>query len=177
MTNHETTMETLFPVSERLDDADVEEAVAVLFEAALDPETGLLQPCLVKEWPDLLESEGVTMAEFVGDDMAWVLELFRVGYCQPRRKSFIAFGNPLKLKGSKEWPGPQINQTLRILARCIRLGRQGAVQKILGSISAGPDSLKRAIGPWAIVRPVRLFDIPNEEQARLGLEEGSQRCS
>jgi hypothetical protein len=51
------------PATDTLDDADVEEAIAVLFEAALDPSTGILVPALVREWPDMLESEGMTMDE------------------------------------------------------------------------------------------------------------------
>jgi hypothetical protein len=101
--------------------------------------------------------------------MAWVMEIFRVGYCQPGRQSVIAFGNPNKIKDSVEWPGAQINQTLRILARKLRLGRQNAAQKIVGAIEGGNDALKRAIGAWASVRSVRAFDLPHEEQVRLGL--------
>jgi hypothetical protein len=151
------------------DEADTEEGIAVLFEAALDPSTGILVPALVNEWEDLLASEGATMEELVGPEMAWVLRLFAVGYCKPGRQTVLAFGHPEQIRRSREFPTAQVKQTLRILARALRLGRQHTAQKILGGISAGADSLKRTIGARASVRSVRAYDLAHEEQLRLGL--------
>lgn len=169
MMDAEMTFEALFSADEDLDDAEIEEGIAVLFQAAIDPETGILVPALVREWEDLLASEGVTVEGLVGPELAWVLRLFAVGYCKPGRQTVLAFGHPDQIRRSKEFPTVQVKQTLRILARAFRTGRQHTAQKVLGSISAGTDSLKRAIGARASMRSVRAFDLPHQEQLRLGL--------
>jgi hypothetical protein len=147
-----------------LDDADIEGMIATLFEAAIDESTGILVPDFVRGWADVIDAEDMTLEELVGEPSARALEAFAHGYSRPRN-SFIQFA----VLGSQVQREVSRRQTLRVLARRIRLDGRTAVNRILGAIPGNHDALKRAVGPWASLWPIRRHQVSADDQQRLGL--------
>jgi hypothetical protein len=142
-----------------------EEAVAVLaelFETAVDDRTGILVPRLVSD-----VFGGEELSEVFGGEVAAALQMFAQWYADPKRKSYLGLGRPdlLAMGKGKE----QVRQALKALARRIVKEPRSGVSGVLSAVRVDERALREAIGAWVTVRAIRVRDIDDQDQGRLGI--------